>query len=262
MTGIKPFTKVAVFILIVAVIYQFYQAKEIRKFKEIVKLARIALNNKNTLHKFHIENLERGVPEHLLREIELADLTDEQVNRFFDENCFLKPSTLPYNLLGQSENKKYFSQEHQNKWFDKYLKQKTNGIFVEEGAIDGVSFSNTLFFKRQRNWTGLLREPNSNFYNRLATVHWKAYTVNICLSIDQKVGTVSFLTAEIIGGIEKLLEGPMMNRANKEYANARWEEVLCDPLFPILEGIGMTHIHLYSLDVEGAEIDILKTIPF
>ena len=136
MAGIKPFTKVAVFILIVAVIYQFYQAKEIRKFKEIVKLARIALNNKNTLHKFHIENLERGVPKHLLREIELADLTDEQMNRFFDENCFLKLSTLPYNLLGQSKNKKYFSQEHQKKWFDKYLKQKTNGIFVEEGAVD------------------------------------------------------------------------------------------------------------------------------
>ena len=130
------------------------------------------------------------------------------------------------------------------------------------GAVDGVSFSNTLFFERERNWTGLLIEPNNNFYNRLATVHRKAYTINTCLSINQKVGTVSFLTAEMIGGIEKLLEGPMMNRANKEYPNARREEVLCIPLFPILEGIGMTHIHLFSLDVEGAELDILKTIPF
>ena len=57
MAGIKPFTKVAVFILIVAVIYLFYQAKEIRKIKETVKLARIALNNKNTHQKFHMENL-------------------------------------------------------------------------------------------------------------------------------------------------------------------------------------------------------------
>ena len=30
----------------------------------------------------------------------------------------------------------------------------------------------------------------------------------------------------------------------------------------MLEGIGMTHIHLFSLDDEGAELHILKTIPF
>ena len=29
-----------------------------------------------------------------------------------------------------------------------------------------------------------------------------------------------------------------------------------------IEAIGMTHIHFFSLDVEGAELDILKTIPF
>ena len=45
---------------------------------------------------------------------------------------------------------------------------------------------------------------------------------------------MSFLTTEMIGGIEKLLEGPMMNRANKEYPNAKREEVLCIPLFSIL----------------------------
>ena len=89
-------------------------------------------------------------------------------------------------------------------------------------------------------------------------MHRKAYTINTCLSIDQKVGTVSFLTVEMIGGIEKLLEGPMMNRANKEYPNARRGEVLCIPLFPILEGIGMIHIHLFSLDVEGAELEFSK----
>ena len=73
------------------------------------------------------------------------------MNRFFHENWFLKPSTLPYNLLGQSTNKKYFSQEDQDEWVDKYLKQKINGIFVQVGAVDGVSFSNNFFFERERN---------------------------------------------------------------------------------------------------------------
>ena len=54
----------------------------------------------------------------------------------------------------------------------------------------------------------------------------------------------------------------MMHRANKEQPDAVREEVLCILLFSILEAIVMTHIHFFSLDVEGAELDILKTIPF
>ena len=54
----------------------------------------------------------------------------------------------------------------------------------------------------------------------------------------------------------------MMHRANKEQPDAVREEVLCILLFSILEAIGMTHINFFSLDVEGAELDILKTSPF
>ena len=66
----------------------------------------------------------------------------------------------------------------------------------------------------------------------------------------------------MIGAIEKRLEGSMMNRVNKKCPDAEREEVLCIPLFSILEAIRMTHIRFFSLDVEGAEFDILQTIPF
>ena len=55
------------------------------------------------------------------------------------------PSTIPYNLLGQSKNKKYFSQEHQDQLVDKYLEQKCNGIFLEGGAVEAVLFSKRFF---------------------------------------------------------------------------------------------------------------------
>ena len=54
---------------------------------------------------------------------------------------------MSYNLLGKPPNIKYFSQECQDVWVDQYLKQKTNGIFLEVGAVDGISLSNTLFFE-------------------------------------------------------------------------------------------------------------------
>ena len=227
-------------------------AEDLRKHQEVT----------NKYKTFHSENLKRGVPESLLFKIEQASLTDQEINNFFHENWFSKPSTLPYNLLGKHPNTTYFSQELQDEWVDQYLKQKTNGIFLEVGAVDGVSLSNTLFFERERNWTGLLIEPNRKFYENLVTVHRKAYTINTCLSLDQKISIVNFLPAGMIGGLEKKLEGPMMDRANKAHPNVKREEVLCIPLFSILEAIRMTHIQLFSLDVEGAELDILKTIPF
>ena len=39
-------------------------------------------------------------------------------------------------------------------------------------------------------------------------------------------------------------------------------EVQCFPLYSIMKAIDRTHIDLFSLDVEGAELGILKTIPF
>ena len=264
-------TRMIIVILIAAVVILLYntQTKHLlqKQVENIDNIKKIVDNMRKSqispkYKAFHSENLKRGVPESLLWKIEEADLTMQQINKFFHKDWFLRPSSLPYNLLGQPSDKKFFSQEKQDEWVDKYLKQKSNGIFLEVGAVDGVSISNTLFFERERNWTGLLIEPNTKFYERLATVHRKAYTINTCLSLDQKISVVNFLTAEMIGGIEKKLEGSMMNRAKKEYPNAKREEVICIPLFSILEAIGMTHIHLFSLDVEGAELDILQTIPF
>ena len=266
------FLKILLVILFVAAMLLFYryetlyllkrQSQEIAAIKEIVrdvKKVQIAVKD---FKSFHIKNLKRGFPESLLFKIEQAYLSQQQIDRFFHENWFLKPSSQPYNLLGQPSDTKFFSQNNQDEWVDQFLKQKTNGIFLEVGAVDGVSLSNTLFFERERNWTGLLIEPNRKFYDQLAKVHRKAYTINTCLSLDQEINAVNFLPADLIGGVEKALEGSMMHRANKEHPDAIPEEVLCIPLFSILEAIGMTHIHFFSLDVEGAELDILKTIPF
>ena len=39
------------------------------------------------------------------------------------------------------------------------FKGKSNGVFVEVGALDGFGASNTWFFEMERNWSGLLIEP-------------------------------------------------------------------------------------------------------
>ena len=116
---------------------------------------------------FHDKNLKRGVPESLLKEIEKSDLTTEQLETHCHKDWFSQPSILPYDMQGKPTSNIYFSQDNQDKFVDQYFKQKRNGVFLEVGAGDGIVFSNSLFFERERNWTGLLIEPTRYLFERL-----------------------------------------------------------------------------------------------
>ena len=66
-------------------------------------------------------------------------------------------------LRPQSEaqaKKHAYGQVNQSAIVDEFLGRKTKGFFIESGAWDGEYLSNSLFFERKRNWTGLLVEPN------------------------------------------------------------------------------------------------------
>ena len=188
--------------------------------------------------------------------MEQAQLTKQQKKKFLYDNWFLEPATLPYNLSRQFQSQKYFSQDKQGEFVDKYFQKFRNGIFLEVGAADGITFSNTLFFERERNWTGALIEANRKLYSSLVTLTRKAYIINVCLSLDDVINVVSFLPAELLGGVEKpLIAEEMMGRVKNDYPDIKPEEVLCIPLYTILKAISMTHINFLSLDVEGAAMD-------
>ena len=89
---------------------------------------------------FHDKNLKRGVPESLLKEIEKSNLAIEKLETHSHKDWFSQSSTLPYDMQGKPARNPYFSENNQNKFVDKYFKQKTNGIFLEVGAGDGIVF--------------------------------------------------------------------------------------------------------------------------
>lgn len=60
---------------------------------------------------------------------------------------------------------KHFSHKDNNKIFfdtklDKLFKHKKNGFYIELGANNGLTQSNSAFFEKNRNWTGILIEPS------------------------------------------------------------------------------------------------------
>jgi hypothetical protein len=61
---------------------------------------------------------------------------------------------------------------------------KTNGFFVECGALDGEFMSNTIDLERKFNWAGILIEANPITFQKLISRNRKAHTVPICLSLE------------------------------------------------------------------------------
>ncbi|KAJ9583010.1 hypothetical protein L9F63_022626, partial [Diploptera punctata] len=133
------------------------------------------------------------------------------------------------------------------------LGQQRDGFFVECGALDGELRSNTLVFERQLNWTGLLIEADPLNFARIVTKNRKAYVSPTCLSIKPHPMMVSFKQSFNVGKISKYHPG---------HKETGYVDVQCFPLYSYLLALNRTTIDYFSLDVEGNELEVLKTIPF
>ena len=145
---------------------------------------------------------------------------------------------------------------------DELLKKKRNGFFIECGAADGEAFSNTLFFERERNWTGLLVEANPGLYQTLLNRNRKAFSINACLSTSNTTKQTKFKPVGLLGGISGTMDETHLRYVKKQPSFQSDVTVQCFPLFSIMSALGVKTVDYFSLDVEGPELDILETIPF
>ncbi|XP_022187984.1 protein Star isoform X2 [Nilaparvata lugens] len=133
------------------------------------------------------------------------------------------------------------------------LGNKKNGFFIECGALDGEVRSNTLNFERFHNWTGLLIEADPLNYANMVKKNRKAWLSQTCLSIHPYPEIVSFEQNYNIGKISSLRPGSV----HKGHT-----DVQCFPFYTFLLALNIKQVDYFSLDVEGSELDVLRTIPF
>ena len=74
-----------------------------------------------------------------------------------------------------------FSQCGGSTFVDKLLNRRRNGFFVECGAFNGEDLSDTLFFERERNWTGILIEPHPRHHREILRKNRRALVLRACL---------------------------------------------------------------------------------
>ena len=157
--------------------------------------------------------------------------------------------------------RQHYSQRNQSNIVDGLLNQRRNGFYVEAGAADGEAFSNSLFFEKSRNWTGLLVEANPLFFKSILGKRRHAFMINSCISPTNTTILTPFRIAKFIGGLVNYMEDKHKLRIQEVFNETEMIYAQCFPLFSILNAMGVAHIDYFSLDVEGAELDILQTLP-
>jgi len=147
---------------------------------------------------------------------------------------------------------------------------KRNGIFLDIGANDGIYTSNTAKLEFEYGWTGVCVEANINLIDKLQKNRPNSIIVNS--AVWSKKSKVNF---EIPNNNYKNIDGHLLSRISgiagnennfKHHFkdNVNIIELEADSITSILEKNFKIpcDIDYMSLDVEGAELEVLKGIDF
>ncbi|KAK2151966.1 hypothetical protein LSH36_344g03039 [Paralvinella palmiformis] len=138
------------------------------------------------------------------------------------------------------------------------LGKKRHGFFVECGAYDGESASNTFYLEKRLGWSGLLIESDYLVYTKLRAISRHSYTINACLGPTTHPEMIEISSSAIGGG--KLVYNGTYGEKDKRFGDRLGDMVPCFPLDTLLAAMDRRHVDYLSLDVEGYELDILRSI--
>lgn len=179
--------------------------------------------------------------------------------------------SLILNINGEVDQKTapiYYSQVGQDKYLNEEIFHgKKNGVFIDIGAHNGISISNTYFFEKNLGWTGICIEPNPDVYKEL-----EKNRTAICLQacISNYNGKVEFLKvtgyAQMLSGIKDTYDQRHLARVDREIALYGGSKEIIDidvyTLDSVIKKYGISKIDFLSLDTEGSELLVLQSIDF
>ena len=141
--------------------------------------------------------------------------------------------------------------------------QICGGTYIEMGALDGKFFSNSYVFNKALDWKGVLIEASPSQYEGLVKNRQNEIaTINVGICGEEQ--DLHWVNKGPVGGFIEF--------ATESYKERWWSEdniknaqlIRCRTLKDVLsETVGDNfHFDFFSLDVEGAEYDALKSLDF
>jgi len=149
---------------------------------------------------------------------------------------------------------------------DNIFNRERGLLYIDVGANDGLTVSNTAYMELDLDWTGICIEPHPHAFSRLEkSRECKKY--NFCVS-DKEEEYLDFYQvngyAEMLSGIKSEYDSKHFDRINSEIEKNGGEinviKVKSITLNSILEENNITNIDYLSIDTEGSELSVLKSI--
>lgn len=148
------------------------------------------------------------------------------------------------------------------------LFKKIEGI----GGLDGMRYSNTLKLHTCMHWNGVLVEGSPrNFQQMIPYVHRLrpeafAYHGAVCAPPNKEPTFIIDGDGAVSGMPNMMSDGFKRKRHNTFLLNAtgasHFVNVPCEPMATYLQRAKVRHVDFFSLDVEGAELEVLHTLDF
>jgi hypothetical protein len=151
---------------------------------------------------------------------------------------------------------KHFFHSHVNR-------TNATGYYIKMGALDGLRFSNTYFFEVMFGWKGILIEPDPFKFGNIISNRPSAIVVG---EIVCERGEVTFIRGGATAGAMQHFAPAFYMRWHATPNPDRKLTLQCQSLSAILERVhrrsGVSCYDFFSLDVEGAELSVVRTIEF
>jgi FkbM family methyltransferase len=134
------------------------------------------------------------------------------------------------------------------------------GFFVEFGATDGKSLSNSYLLEKEFGWSGILCEPGKAWHSELRNNRTAAIDTRCVFSSTGKLLEFTETSVGELSTISSFMKSDANRFLRKNSGTYQVETVSLEDL--LLTHNAPRYIEFLSVDTEGSEFEILKGFPF
>ena len=165
-------------------------------------------------------------------------------------------------------NEYFLSKSEEDRKLMKWFGSICGGTYLELGGLDGRMFSNSFVFNKALGWKGVLIELRQDNFEKMV-VNRPDEIASINAGVCDKPQTLHAVHSELgaVSGIYEFAAPSFKERWWPGISlenDPRVQPIECDTLDNLLLKYApeATHFDFLSLDVEGAEFSVLKSIDF
>lgn len=137
-----------------------------------------------------------------------------------------------------------------------YYHEKKDGYFVDIGAHDGRTLSNTYLLERYYQWKGICVEPLPDKFRHLKRIRRNSHCINQAIFSVSGL-SLPFARSGLFSGLVDYIDCHLQHKQMPTF------QVTTITLDEVLHQVQAPHqIDYLSIDTEGSELEVLKSINF